>query len=79
MRPPRVLPRPIVAANRMLALVIMDSRMTLDEKSEEGLRSWPCAMYTAVSWGAAFYLLGVMCDVLVLSGDARDDVILLKW
>jgi len=46
----------------MLALVIMDSRMTLDEKSEEGLRSWPCAMYTAVSWGAAFYLLGVMRD-----------------
>jgi hypothetical protein len=62
------------AANRMLALVIMDSRMTSVEKSEEGLCSWPCAMYTAVSWGAAFYLLGVMRDVLVLSGDARDDV-----
>ena len=57
-----------------LALVITDSRMMSDDEDEEGSRSWPSAIYTTVSWGAAFYLLGVMRDVLVLSGDARDDV-----
>ncbi|KAL3823889.1 hypothetical protein ACHAXA_005471 [Cyclostephanos tholiformis] len=58
-----------------LALAITDGWTMSDDESER-LISGPLAKYTTVSWGAASYLLGVMRDVLLLSGDARDTV---RW
>jgi hypothetical protein len=57
---------------RMALAVILVDPSSIEDENE---RHHPGTMtYAVVSWGAALYLLGVICDALLLSGNARDDL-----
>ncbi len=60
-----------------LALAILDGPLPSSNNNYEHSCLGPSlAAYKTVLWGVLTYLLGIICNALLLSGNARNDV---RW